>query len=198
MNKRRPVKDKHERFLVDAFISWWASQTGEQFRVISRPHPQPPEAIVQSDRRTTWIEVTDAFHSEEWGQDLYSNATPGETHRPMGPGPFMNMDAESAKRFVRVLKKKLSKESYAKAREKYGPGILLVGMQSPWFDGETCDLMREECQTTDWSTDRGYFSHVFISFRSLNEQAFKEWKWDAQQTTESYCGSAGAPPKPVS
>ncbi len=179
MNKRHQVKDKHERFLIDAFISWWVSQTGEQFSVISRPHPKPPEAIVQSDRRTTWIEVTDAFYSDEWAQDLFSDATPNETHKPMVPGPFKNMDAKSAARFALLLKKKLSKVSYAEAREKYGPGILLVGMQSLWFDGVTCDLMREECKKTDWSTDRGHFSHVFICFRSLNELAFEEWKWDA-------------------
>ena len=130
MNKRRPVQDKHERFLVDAFIAWWASQTGENFRVISRPHPLPPEPVVQSDRRTTWIEVTDAFHSDEWAQDRYSGATPGETYKPMGPGPYVGMDAQSAARFAALLKKKLSKESYAVPYKKHGPGILLVGMQS--------------------------------------------------------------------
>jgi hypothetical protein len=181
MNKRRPVQEKHERFLVDAFIAWWASQTGEQFRVISRPHPHPPEAIVQSDQRTTWIEVTDAFYSDEWAQDLYSYATHGEAHKSMGPGPYVDMDAQTVTRFAALLKKKLSKQSYAEPYEKYGPGILLVGMQSPWFDAQTCDMMLAECKETDWSTDRGYFSRVFISFSSLNQQAFEEWKWGAQQ-----------------
>jgi hypothetical protein len=182
MNKRRPVQDKHERVLVDAFITWWASQTGEQFRVIARPHPLPPEAIVQSDQRTTWIEVTDAFHSDEWAQDLYSNVTPGESHKPMGPGPNVNMDAQTAARFAALLKKKLSKQSYADPHQNYGPGILLVGMQSPWFDEQTCETMRHECGRTDWSTDQRFFSHVFISFSSLNQQTFEEWKWSAQQT----------------
>lgn len=169
----------HERFLVDAFIAWWASQTGEQFAVDSRPHPLPPEAIVKSDRRTTWIEVTDAFHSDDWAQDQYSDATPEEEHKPMGPGPFVGMDAQHAKSFADLLKKKLSKDSYAKPCREHGPGILLVGMQSPWFDGETCEMMKEACRNTDWSTDRGYFSHVFISFRFMNQQEFEEWKWDA-------------------
>jgi len=185
MNKRRPVQDKHEKFLVDAFIAWWTSKTGEQFTVISRPHPFPPEAIVKSDHRTTWVEVTDAFHSDDWAQDLYSDATPEEDHKPMGPGPFCGMDAQHAERFAALLKKKLSKKSYASPYQKHGPGILLVGMQSPWFDGDTCDLMRDACRKTDWSTDLGYFSHVYISFRSLNRQIFEEWKWDAQQDKSS-------------
>ena len=182
MNKRRPVQEKHERVLIDEFIAWWASQTGEQFRVIFRPHPLPPEAIVQSVQRTTWIEVTDAFHSDKWAQDLYSNATPGESRKPMGPGPYVDMDAQTAARFATLLKKKLSKQSYADTHEKYGPGTLLVRMQSSWFGEQTCDMMRDECCKTNWSTDQGFFSHVFISFRSLNQQTFEEWKWAAQQT----------------
>jgi len=193
MSNRRPVKDAHECFLVDAFISWWESQKNEQFHVISRP--EPPEAIVRSDQRTTWIEVTDAFHSDEWAKDLYSNATPGETHEPMGPGPYVGMDAQSAARFAALLKKKLSKESYADAYKKHGPGILLVGMQSPWFNADTCEMMRNECQNIDWSTNRGYFSHVFISFSSLNQQTFEEWKLDAQQTGAANSGSADASPE---
>lgn len=181
MNKRRPVQENHEHFLVDKFITWWASQTREQFRVISRPHPLPPEAIVKSDERTTWIEVTDAFHSDEFAQDLYSYATVGEKHKPMGPGPYVDMDAQTAARFADLLKKKLSKQSYAEPYAKYGPGILLVGMQSPWFDHHTCDLMRDECENIDWSTDRGYISCVFISFRSLNQQTFEEWRWNERK-----------------
>lgn len=177
MNKRRSVQEQHEQFIVDAFISWWALRTGEKFQVIERPHPLPPEAILRSQSRSTWIEVTDAFHSKEWAQDIYSYATPDEPHTPMGPGPYMNMDAQMAARFAKLLKKKLSKASYAKPNEKYGPGILLVGMHSPWFDGKTCELMHEECRGTDWSADLGYFASVFLSFRSLNQQTFVEWKW---------------------
>jgi hypothetical protein len=175
MTTRRPVKDKHERYLIDEFIRWRASQTNEFFHVVSRP--DPPEAIVQSHQRITWIEVTDAFHSDRWAQDLCSYATPGEKHKPMGPGPYVGMDKQISKRFALLLKKKLSKESYAKTHAKYGPGMLLVGIQSPWFDGQTCEMMREACRRMDWSTDRGYFSHVFISFSSLNVQTFQRWEW---------------------
>lgn len=184
MNKRRPVQDRHEQFIVDAFLSWWASRTGEQFHVICRPHPHPPEAIIQSNRRTTWIEVTVAFHSDQWAQDRYSATTPGEPHKPMGPGPYVGMDEQTAERFAELLKKKLSKESYATPYEKYGPGMLLVGMQSPWFNGNTCEIMHHACLKADWSGDRGYFSHIFISFRSLNQQTFEEWIWNAQQGAE--------------
>jgi hypothetical protein len=100
------------------------------------------------------------------------------------------MDKQTAARFAALLKKKLSKQSYAAAHIQHGPGMLLVGMQSPWFDGETCEMMREACRKTDWSTDRGYFSHVFIAFRSMNKQDFEEWRWGAQQDESTL--SAGA------
>lgn len=178
MNKRRPIQDKHEQFLVEEFIRWWAIRTGEQFQVICRPNP--PEAVVRSDQRTTWVEVTDAFHSDEWAKDLYSYATPGEEHKQMGQGPHVGIDQQTAVRFVALLKKKLSKQSYSETYANYGQGILLVGMQSPWFDGETCMMMHQACSQTDWSTDREYFSHVFISFRSMGEQTFEAWEWKAQ------------------
>ena len=174
MNKRSAVKEKYEQFLVDAFIAWWSSQTGEQFRVISRP--KRPDFIVQSDQRSTWIEVTDAFYSGKWAQDLYSNATLGERHKPIGPWQHTDMDTQTALHFVVLLKKKLSKPSYAEAYNKYGSGILLINMQSPWFNDQTCDMMHDECRETDWSTDKGYFSHVFISFHSLNKQTFEKWE----------------------
>ena len=124
--------------------------------------------------------MTDAFHSDKWAQDLYSYATPGEPHKPLGPGPYVNMDIQTATRFASLLKKTLSNKSYAEPYQKYGPGILLVGMQSPWFNAQTCDIMRSECGKTDWTSDLGYFSHVYISYRSVNQQIFEEWKWDAQ------------------
>lgn len=186
MNRRRPIQDKHEQFLIGEFIRWWAFKTGEEFRVISRPNP--PEAVVQSDSRRTWLEVTDAFHSPEWAEDLYSHATPGELHKPMGPGPYIGMDQQTADRFAQLLKKKLSKQSYAEAHTKYGPGMLIVGMQSLWFNHETCEMMEDACRGTDWSTDRGYFSQVFIAFRSMNRLEFDEWKWKAQQGKSSLRG----------
>jgi hypothetical protein len=184
MNKRRPIQEKHEKFLVDAFIKWWASHTNEHFNVISRPHPLPPEAIVQSEIRTTWIEVTDAFYSSKWAQDLYSYATPGETHKSMDSGPYVGMDVQTARQFIEVLTKKLSKKSYADVYNQHGPGILLIGMQSPWFNERICSLMHDECKKADWSIDRGYFSNVFISFSSLNQQTFEEWTWKAQHQLE--------------
>jgi len=175
MNKRRPIQEKHEQFLVDEFIRWWALRTAEQFHVLSRPNP--PEAIVRSKRRTTWIEVTDAFFSTKWAEDLYSYATPGEQHKPMEPGLYMGMDEQTAANFIKGLKRKLTKKSYADACDEHGPGMLLVGIQSPWFGGETCEMMEAACRKTEWTSNPGYFSHVFISFRSNNRQAFQQWDW---------------------
>lgn len=177
MNNRREIQEDHEIFLIDCFINWWEEKTGEKFKVISRPHPHPPEAIILSNSRTTWLEVTDTFFSDEFARDLYSYATPGEEHVPMASGPFENMDDKTALRFVNIIKKKLCKSSYETVFAKYGQGYLLVGMQSIWFDGKTCELMAKHCRNEDWSSNKGYFSKIFISFRSLNRQVFEEWKY---------------------
>ncbi|MDF7809649.1 hypothetical protein P4E94_19580 [Pontiellaceae bacterium B12219] len=174
MNDRKPIKDAHERFIVDQFIQWWEKETQEQFEVISRP--EPPEAIIESSKRKSWIEVTDTFYSDEWAKDLYSKATPEENHIPMEEGFHYGMDEQTAIRFSSLLKQKLSKTSYKKTFDLYGAGILIVVMKSPWFDAETCKMMREACNQTDWTSNKGYFDQVYLSFRSMNQQVFDEWK----------------------
>ncbi len=64
MCRRRHIQAEHEQYYVEQFILWWQSHCGEQFRVTERPNP--PEAIVASSKRTSWIEVTDAFFASEW------------------------------------------------------------------------------------------------------------------------------------
>lgn len=129
MKKRRAVKEKHEQFLVDAFIAWWSSQMGEQFRVISRP--QPPEAIVQSDQRTTWVEVTDAFYSGKWAQDLYSNATPGESHEPIGPWPHTHMDAQQQCTSLLYLKRSYPNIAMQSRIRNMAPAFFLSACKVP-------------------------------------------------------------------
>jgi len=162
---------------VCRYLDWVNSTRGEEFAVIEEP--EPPEAIIASRNCTTWVEVLDVFYSDDWARDKYTYATPGEKHQPMGPGPYVNMDQLFVKRFIRELRKKLTKTSYIPFRDQYGPGILLVGIHHPWFDEETVRMMREAYLAEDWSNSLGCFDGIYYSFRSMNQTVFKRWPDEA-------------------
>lgn len=161
MNKRRYIQKKHERFLVQCYLKWHNQKYKTKYKVIDEPNP--PEAIIKSTKKTTWLEVTDAFYSEEYAKDKYSYATPGEQHIPMSSGLHHSMDLKFAIHFIKVLKSKLKKTTYRKYREKYGPGILLIGIHSPWFDSGTINLMKELCSQEDWTDNTGNFKNIYRS-----------------------------------
>lgn len=175
MSNRKQIKAQHEEFLIAEFIKWWDRETGERFKVVKRP--DPPDAIIMSNLRMSWIEATDVFYSIEWARNLYSMVTPGETHVPMGREVHVGMDEQTASRFTALLQQKLSKLSYREAFDSYGPGTLIIGMQSPWFDAETYEMMQTVYQNAGRSDNAGYFEKVYLSFRSMNQQVFEEWKY---------------------
>lgn len=175
MNGRRPIKQKHEICVINDFILWNQKQTGELFEVISRP--DPPDVVVRSNQRTTWIEVTDAFYSEEWATDKYSYATPGENHQKMAPGPYMGMDEQLKSRFLKIVKQKLSKDSYSDIYNECGPGILIIGLDSPWADKQTAEMIIDVCKSEELKeVDKGYFSQVFFFYRNFSDTVFGECK----------------------
>jgi hypothetical protein len=174
MADRRPVKKQHERAVVRQFLAWLNMRRGTRFEVIGEP--DPPEAIIRSVRVTRWVEVTDAFRSDRYAEDLYSYATPGEEHQPVGPGPFNQMDGAFAQRFVNVLSAKLKKRSYLPFLERYGAGYLIVPVQHPWFHGQTVREMKDLWRAKQPITNLGCFKEVYIAFPSMNRLAFRKWR----------------------
>jgi hypothetical protein len=173
MIDRRPVKQAHERFFIEQFLNWFNSTYRSNFQVVSEPNP--PEAVIQNSSRTTrWVEVSTAFWTSAYAQDLNSFATPDEEHKPVASGPYRNMDQIFALNFVSVLKKKLEKTSYVPLRDKYGPGYLIVPVKHPFFSGETVRLLKKawvDCSVNN----TGCFRSVRIAFPSRNEIRFFRW-----------------------
>ncbi|WP_449243506.1 hypothetical protein, partial [Desulfovibrio sp.] len=69
---------------------------------------------------------------------------------------------------------KLSKNSYSEATEKYGPGILVVDVQNPSFDGQTIEAMEKE---EDFNIDDSeYFHSIYIRWRGGDGYQFMKWE----------------------
>jgi len=171
-NARRAVQQAHERLQVRVFLDYLNRRHGANFVVIEEPNP--PEAIIRSGRITRWVEVATAFWNPAWARELNSYATPGESLKSVGDGPFLGMTAESAASFASVVRAKLQKDSYAQLASKYGPGYLVVAVESPWINST------EELRA-GWSAsnlqDRGYFRSVYLTLRARGGHVVRLWRY---------------------
>jgi hypothetical protein len=166
MIDRRPTQQKHERAYVSSFVNWFNRENHTDF--IEDSEPNPPDAVLRSSSgRTCWVEVSSAFLNGDYAKDLYSFATPGETHKPYCNRPVQEPDNNFAGRFVCVVKNKLEKPSYIPCKKEYGHGYLIVPIMDPLFNEQTIQAMK-----TAWAAsastvkDLGCFSSVYIVFGS--------------------------------
>ena len=173
MQTRSEVKQAYERYCVEKFITWMNATRRSQFEVIEEP--DPPEAIIRSNRTVRWIEIATAFWNNAYAKDLYSRAVGVEVHQPVSPGPYMNMDEALAKRFMRILKKKLTHRPYIPFKERYGQGYLLISIEHPFYTDTTLDFMREAYHEDPPTSDLGCFRSIYLLVQAQNTKRIRRW-----------------------
>ena len=174
MTIRREINSKHERAVIEAALLAHNEHVGTTVQVEARP--DPPDAILVNGIQRTWMEHTDAFYPG-WAEDLTSYAASDKIHRPMRKGFHMDMDNQVAEVFAKVVLEKFNNKSYKSAVNQYGPGTLVVGIESPWLDGETVQAINEkwaELGSPDLST---VFGWVYLGFRLGSENKAILWKF---------------------
>jgi hypothetical protein len=173
MTTRREINSKHESAVIGAALHAHNERMGGSFQVELRP--DPPDAILVDGNRRPWIEHTDAFYPG-WAEDLTSFAASDKIHRPMRRGPHLDMDNQVAGVFAKVVIAKFNNKSYQSVVNQYGPGILVVGIESPWLDDETVHAITEhwaECGGIDLSS---VFRWVYLGFRLRGENKATLWE----------------------
>ncbi|MDH5766156.1 MAG: hypothetical protein OEZ38_09080 [Gammaproteobacteria bacterium] len=173
MANRKPIKQAHEHFHVENFLNWLNHAYRTDFKVIAEP--DPPEAIIKSSRRTSWVEISTAFLNSAYAQDVLSYATPGETHKSIAGGLTISPDEQFAHSLVGVIKKKLEKKSYFPFYEKYGPGYLVIPIHNPFLDEESMKRAKAVWSRTIIN-DFGYFRSIRVAYKSLGDWKLKLWK----------------------
>jgi hypothetical protein len=173
MNQRRTIQQQHERAIVNDFLKWLKSRRRLHFRVVKEPNP--PEAIIQSPRLTRWVEVVDAFWTEQWARDQYSYATPGETHVSVGVGPHSQPDVKFATNFVRAVTQELVKTSYLPFAQEYGPGYLVVNIDYPLYDRRAHRKARDLWDRGKPWPDRECFREIVLRIRVFKGYRFQSW-----------------------
>lgn len=162
MATRREINSQHERAVIDAALRTHNEIFGTEFAVESRP--DPPDAILVDGNQRTWIEHTDAFYPG-WAEDITSYATSDKVHKPMRKGIHIDMDNQVAEAFIKAVLKKFENRSYQPVLDQFGPGILVVGLESPWLDEETLQAINEKWAELGSIDISPIFRWVYLGFR---------------------------------
>lgn len=174
MATHRENKDMHEAAVITAAVAAHNVLTGSAFVIESRPNP--PDAVIVDGTSRFWVEHTDAFYSSDWAIDLTTFAASDKEHIPLERGVHVDMDSTLAEKFCSVVLKKLSNSSYAPLADEYGPGILVVGLETPWLSNDTIDSINFRWNEIGSSDLSSVFRWVYLGFRNEGENRAIPWE----------------------
>lgn len=133
MVKRRDLKEAHEDAVLTQFKAH-LENNGRRLDILDRP--EPPEAIADLDGERIWIEITDAFLDRDHAIGLTSYASDDVDHIPDDGRIIVEPDATFSRVLLSVIEAKYEKATMQKIAEMNGPGILLVGVFTPFATAE--------------------------------------------------------------
>ena len=129
MVNRRDLKNVHEEAVLRQFKSHLES-LGSYLNILDRP--EPPEAIADLDGERTWIEITDAFLDKKHAIGLTTYAADDVEHIPDEGRLIVEPDAQFSNVLHAVIEAKYDKATMQNIAFAQGPGILLVGIFTPF------------------------------------------------------------------
>lgn len=171
-NPRHAVKQAHERFQVGLLLEALNQRYRSNYVVISEP--EPPEAIIKSDRTTRWVEVVTVYLNRDFAKDLNSFATEGETHHCSSGKLIVGPDEQFSQNFISAVGAKLEKKTYMEFRDRYGPGYLLVSVQNPLFGNDTLQTINEHWLAST-IVDQNCFRSIYLTYRAGSGYKIKRW-----------------------
>lgn len=151
----------YERSIAKRFVDLWSDQQGEKYLVLDGA--DPPDFLLNSAKRSTWLELTDIYMNETQGK--FSNC-PTETKFE-----FFGDPAETAERLVKQLNRKLANIHYQDVYEARGKGILLLTCQDCVFDSVNLARVDERLSSFTPDNDQRFFEIAYFEY-CLNGNRF--------------------------
>ncbi len=141
--KRKDIKNCHEGSVLKSFMKHSAA-SNEIIEIICKP--DPPDAIVTINGKTTWIEITDAYISKEYAESITTYVADDKTHKPIPKEKrfCIEPDEQFSDVLESVIVKKYDKNSIEMVCKRYGAGILLVGIINPFSDAQELAVAEKE------------------------------------------------------
>lgn len=134
MLNRRDLKHEHESAVLHAFKAHLQAH-GVSLEILGKP--EPPDAIVKLNGERTWIEITDAFLDEAYAISLSAGASHQPKYPSGTPRLVYNPDETFSRVFHAVIEAKYDKATMRAIAAHQGPGILLVGIFTPFATART-------------------------------------------------------------
>lgn len=152
------LKRAHELAVAKDFAKFISKPTSN-YSVVETP--DPPDAILKDNNgEQLWVEITDVFRSEKEAKEAYSWAFGGDTVYTHPAGVIFEPDKVISYSTVEGVERKLNKNSYKTALDKYGKGILILWIDDPLFTQSTLDKIKKKFYTKSLTSD--YFREVYV------------------------------------
>ncbi len=177
MARRRDINGLHEATVLAVALREHNRLNGLDLKIVDRP--DPPDAMLSDGVLTTWMEHTDAFYPG-WAEDLSSFAASDKKHRPIRQNWHLNVDVTFAKIVCDRIEAKVRNTTYQSVVDQHGPGLLVVGLETPWLDRDTHAAIDHEWRQRGSPGLERYFRHVYFAFRVFQGRRAALWVHSAE------------------
>jgi len=167
--KRSELKDAHEDSVLLSFQKYYATLS-KSIEILAKP--EPPDAIITINGVETWIEITDAFFSNELAESITSYASVDKKHKPVSKEDrfFIEPDQQFSDTLKSVILKKFQKQSIGRVYKQFGQGILLVGVITPFSSAEELVISEKKNLISAIKSEEQRFKHIY--FYNVNDHVF--------------------------
>lgn len=154
------IQTEHEKVILQNFKDYLEVK-GHIMEIIDCP--DPPDAIVSIDGKTTFIELTNAFFSDSFERSIISAAN-GKWKPVSEEERFtVNPNQTSFYRIIDAIEKKYKERTMLDTMEKYGKGTLIVGIYSPFITGEGILLdYKDEISSIVSAQQHKIFNQIYV------------------------------------
>ena len=144
----------YERKIADRFVEFVSKRDGEKCKLI--PADDPPDFLLMIGEKTTWLELTDIYLSNEEAKFL--------SRREEKVFTFECGVDQLALRLFQKLDQKLSKLSYGRAAAEFGKGTLLLTCQHSALGEVDLAHVQEGIVNFVPSNDQNFFNVAYFEY----------------------------------
>lgn len=161
----REVKTRNEECMLNAALKRYNQLNKRQLEVKWRPEGhEKPDAIARDGQGVVWIEATNVWFSDEWAKDVHSYVASDRVYSRMRPGLYSDPDMRFSSRFWQSVFKK-ERADYQEVIQKYGTGLLVVGLEYPLLSGSTILEMQRTWKEDYVHKSLSNFDELYVYWR---------------------------------
>ena len=165
MRKRDIIKNLHEKNAIKDSLDLLNAHNKTNFQIIKKPNP--PDAIIQDESKYSWIEHTDVTRNNDEARELWTYIIPEEPFQRRTENIIINPQKKISLSIINRMVKKLTKDSYKPAFQKYDKGILIMTVLDPLFEESVLTVIEKDISNVDWKIckNKKYFKTVYLCFK---------------------------------